>query len=189
MFSYFCGPDQSRWVVRDYRTPESALETFLEAVRREHTQTIAEALSEDAKRAYGLTGIFETTLAWERLKTEVPGLHLLGEAAVPPLQPSGDGRWRATLTVAGQVIDLWLVEQPFWDVHFRVEGEAGLEHAGSYVTARSFKEMLLVQSDLDTTIDARVRDPRLPTLEPGQLRELRLGHDWKVDRFEVPPSK
>ncbi len=116
MFSYFCGPDQGRWVVRDYRTPESALETFLEAVRREHTQTIAEALSEDAKRAYGLTGIFETTLAWERLKTEVPGLHLLGEAAVPPLQPSGDGRWRATLTVAGQVIDLWLVEQPFWDV-------------------------------------------------------------------------
>ena len=176
-------------MVRDYRTPESALETFLEAVRREHTPTIAEALSEDAKRAYGLTGIFETTLAWERLKTEVPGLHLLGEAVVPPLQPTGDGRWRATLTVAGQVIDLWLVEQPFWDVHFRVEGEAGLERAGSYITDRAFQAMLLVQSDLETTIDARVRDPRLPGLEPGQVRELRLGHDWKVDRFEVPPSK
>ncbi len=187
--SYFCGPDRSRWVTQDYREPIAALETFLEAVRREHTRTIAEALSEDARRHYGLTGIVETALAWERLKAQVPGLHVLGDAAIPPLVREPDGRLRADLDAAGHHVVLWLVEQPFWVVYYQVEGEPHLDRQGSYVDAATFQKMVVVASDLATTIDARVQSERLPELKPSQVREVRFGHDWKVDRFDMPDSR
>jgi len=181
--AFFCGPDRTRWVAPDYREPDRALATFLEAVRRDRPDVVYESLSEQAKVRYGVPGVMETTLAWERLKQEVSGLHLLGTATVTTLGPQPDGRVSFQLSVAGRSATAWVVEQPFWEVWWL--GADGYDRAGRFVRRSDLAEMLVVQTEDEAVLDARVRDPKvmLPDLRKDQVRELRVGIMWKVDEL------
>ena len=75
----FCGPDDSEWVQISFRTPRGALATFKEAVRRDNCQVVYDSLGEDLKTRMDL-GLLEACVAWEKLKDEYTGLHLLGYA-------------------------------------------------------------------------------------------------------------
>lgn len=180
----FCGPDRSRWVSRDYRTPEAAVASFLEAIRRDRPDVVYESLSEAAKTRYGLPGVFESTVAWERLKREISGLHLAGTATVSAPTTEPDGRTRFDLRVAGRTLVAWLVEQPFWEVWYALEGADGLESAGRFVDQSTLADMLVVQSEEEMAVVAHVRDDLLPELSKRQIREVRVGRMWKVDELQ-----
>jgi hypothetical protein len=179
----FCGPDKSRWVAQDFSTPQAALATFLEAIRRDQPIIIHKALSEAAKQRHGVTGIVESTIAWERLKREVTGLHLAGEADVGQPVRETDRRMRYDLAVAGQTLTVRLVEQAFWSLSYTQEGSDELEQAGRFVPASALRKMLVLQGTDEPGVAALVRDGTLPELTPAQLRELRIGYMWKVDEL------
>ncbi len=176
-----CGPDKSRWVPREYRTPDEALATFLEAIRRDQPVFIHESLSEKAKQRYGLPGVFESTVAWERLKREVAGLHLAGDATLSAPIREADGRVRYDLAVSGRSLTVRLVEQAFWELSYTNHPNGEIERAGRFVDEKTLTRMLVVQQTEEPGLTATIREPSLPELAPTQLREVRLGYAWKVD--------
>lgn len=181
--AYFCGPDKSEWVSRDFRDPPAALATFLEALRRDHIETIYLCLSEPLKARHGLTGHVHATIAWERIKERAPSIHVLGSAQIEAQQVEPDGRVRFDLSVAGRRLQVHLRSQTFWEVAYAKSADASVERAGRFVEPRKFDKMLLIKTtDFDETVlSANIDDPILPKLTPGQLREVRLGVMWKVD--------
>ena len=179
--SLLCGPDRSRWVSREYRTPDAALATFLEAIRRDQPVFIHESLSEKAKQRYGLPGVLESTVAWERLKREITGLHLAGNATLSAPIKELDGRIRYDLAVSGRNLTVRLVEQAFWEICFTNEIDGEIEREGRYVDAKTLMRMLVVQQAQEPGLAATIRHSSLPELAPIQVREMRLGYVWKVD--------
>lgn len=186
---WFCGPDRSRWVSQRYETPDAALTTFLEAIRRDRPDVVCESLSERAKQNYGLAGVLECAVAWERMKAEVPGLHLAGDAERSELEVESDGRRRCELHAAGgNHITVLLREQPYWELTW-LGRDGDLRRAGRFVSESEFRALLAVGGDLEVTVDARVTDELLPTLEPARIRSLQLGHEWKIDDIEGLPGQ
>ena len=171
--SLLCGPDKSRWVPREYRTPDEALATFLEAIRRDQPVFIHESLSEKAKQRNGLPGVLETTVAWERLKREVTGLHLAGDATLSAPIREPDGRVRYDLAVSGRSLTVKLVEQAFWELGYTNEPDGEIEREGRFVDDQTLTRMLVVQQAREPGLAATIRDPSVPELAPTQVREMR----------------
>ena len=180
----FCGPDKSPWVAPDYRTPDAALATFLEAIRRDRPDVISEAMSEAWKQRHGIAGVFETTVAWERLKRQVTGLHLAGNAEISSPAPETDRRVRYELSVAGRTLTVRLVEQAFWELCYSLKRDDQLERAGRFVDTKTLARMLVVQQIEDPGMAITIRDALFPELTPLQVREVRVGYAWKVDEIE-----
>ena len=182
--SYFCGPDKSAWVTRDYRTPEAALATFLEAIRRDHLVTVHECLSEAAKSRYGLLGVVESTIAWQELRKQVPGLHMVGEAEIERRAAEADGRIRFELAVAGRKFQMRLRAQPFWEIAYVAGGE--MRRKGRFVEPRALAKAVLIKVDPDTeetVLDVHLDDPLVPPVPLGEVCEVRVGSMWKVDEI------
>ncbi|MCA9300444.1 MAG: hypothetical protein KDA28_15340, partial [Phycisphaerales bacterium] len=79
---YFCGPDDSEWVSERFDTPDHAIRTFREAVRRADTSVIARCWSKGFRRRTGLVGSVESAIAWERVQEQFSGVHVLGYAEI-----------------------------------------------------------------------------------------------------------
>ncbi|MEZ5965175.1 MAG: hypothetical protein R3F56_15180 [Planctomycetota bacterium] len=183
--TYFCGPDRSRWVSRDYATPEAAIATLLEAIRRDMPDAVYQSLSEAAKDRYGIPGVVETTVAWQRLKREVPGLHMMGTATTSAPTIEADGRARFEHHVAGRTFTTLVVQQAYWDISYVKPGADGLERQGRFVTPRRLSSILVVDENHDgeVIVITRVEDPLLPQLDKTQIREVRIGYTWRVDEI------
>lgn len=79
MARLFCGPDDSAWVPIAYATPQESVATLLEAIRRDDCGVVVQCLGSAFKKRYGL-GDLEAAIAWQKLREQVTGLHLLGYA-------------------------------------------------------------------------------------------------------------
>jgi hypothetical protein len=182
--AWWCGPDRSRWVSVDYTTPRLALDTFLEAIRRDRPIEVVESLSETLKERLGLAGIAEGTIAWQRLRETGP-IHLLGSARVERRTDQADGGVRFDLAVAGREFAVVVRRSAYWHVAFtgRDGDPERLERHGSYVSPEALARMLAVNADPDTVIDLRLDSSKLPVLEEGRVREVRAGYEWKVDEL------
>src|SRR5690606_34397781 len=152
-------------------------------IRRDKPKVIYEALSESAKDRYGL-GVVEGAIAWEKLRSEVTGLHLAGSARVLGTAREPDGRVRFELELAGRRFTLRVVEQPFWEVSWTDPDDGTPRRAGKFVADRQLRSMLVVQNEDEPALAFTVRDPLLPDVRATQLREGRFGRMWKIDEIE-----
>ena len=182
--SLWCGPDRSRWVPVSFETPEAALATFREAVRRDDAHHVWKSLSEGFKARNGLPGELEATVAWNRLRETVTGLHLLGEADVSAPERLAEDRIAFVLCVAGERLRVELVRQPFLEIVH--ETSLGLERPGSYVTSLAPHVRVRRSADgLTSSVVLTVEDLVLPMdTRSANVRGVRAGEDWKVDALD-----
>lgn len=190
MARFFCGPDTTPWVPIAYDTPDATVRTFLEAVRRDQPNEVYRCLAPSFKAHHQLDGLL-VQVAWDRLKEQVPGLHLLGYAEVPAA-PSriADGGVTYEIEVEGRVLRLDLVRQSYWELRYR--GKDGKPRETS--TALDFDTLngLLRVTDkgldpVDELPQAEVAlEPRV-VLHPGAPRlrledvdGLAVGREWKI---------
>lgn len=118
----WCGPDRSPWISVEFRTPELAARTLLEALRRDEPQVVYDALADELRAQLGVDGL-AIELAWPKIKQQVPYLHVAGYAEVSPavLGPGGD---TATIAVEfdGRRLQMALVRQAYWELRYRRPG-------------------------------------------------------------------
>jgi hypothetical protein len=85
----FCGPDRTPWVSVDYSTPELAVRTLLEAIRRDEPEIVYLSLSGRYRQELNVDQM-TMLLAWQKLREANPWLHVAGYAEVPPAHRTGD---------------------------------------------------------------------------------------------------
>lgn len=127
MARLFCGPDTSPWVSVDFRTPELAVRTFLEALRRDDPEVLYQALSTRLRAELGVNG-GRTQMIWPKIKEQYSGLHMAGYAEIPPIERRDDAQpnragvrrqWAfVTIDVEGTKLPLRLVRECFWEVRW-----------------------------------------------------------------------
>lgn len=174
--SLFCGPDRSKWVSESYVSPQDALATLLEAIRRDNPRVICEALSPEFRRRLGVRGCFETALAWEKIKERTSGAHLLGEATVSAPQPLGAASVRYYLSAAGYHLAADLSPLPRVGVRYRIDG---LEEPQERFVPNLTKHVQLT-SNSAVLLTVPVED--LPAdLQAADIVSVTGTIDWKVD--------
>lgn len=118
MARLFCGPDRSPWVQIDFRSPEHTVRTLLEALRRDDSEVVYQCLADAYRRDLGIDSM-SIQLAWQKVRDQIPGLHLAGYAEVP--DPTCRDRDHAfvAIDVEGYVMEVELVRECYWQVRYR----------------------------------------------------------------------
>jgi hypothetical protein len=181
---WFCGPDRSEWVPISFDSPAATIATFREALRRDDLDVIYRCLGEGYKQRHSLTQV-SLTILWERLRAEVPAIHLLGDADVEGWTQLAPDRWRCELHYGSVRIETELVRQPLLEVRVAVPG--GDEPVGpGYVDWTP-----LLRIGPDESIELRIRDHLgLPLgTRPQDVTSIRAQQHWKLDELrEAPPD-
>jgi hypothetical protein len=193
LFAVLCGPDRSQWISESYATPEEALRTFMEAVRRDQPRVVWEALSQGYRERLGIPGSFEAALVWEKLKEQTPGIHLLGSAEITaPVEVAPD-RFRYTLDVAGHPLAIYVVRCFYIGVSWRGEDrEIATLAAAPPATQEAFKRSLspfirLARGEESSSVELSIPDEAhggidLPEeVDPGDILGVTGSFRWKVD--------
>lgn len=115
---FFCGPDTTPWVSQRFDTPHDAVATFLEAMGRDNADVVYLCLAEDYKRQLGITDHLAANVAWRMLQDETPGLHMARYAKVGDPELVADHGARFLLDVEGRKLQVELVRQTYWEVHY-----------------------------------------------------------------------
>lgn len=183
----FCGPDRSPWVSIDYRTPELAARTLLEALRRDEPEVVYASLSHAYRDRLGLDQA-TTVLAWERVRASNPGLHVAGYAEVPPATALAPDRARVALRIEGRRVDLDLVRQRKWEVRWRrpsgtlAEPGGNLPSFAAWVTIEEGERARTATLRLQPFTFAVGAD--LP--DAAAIEFAGLVAEWKVDDISMP---
>lgn len=183
---WLCGPDASDWVSVSFLTPDEAARTFLEAVRRDQPDIVSLSLSPGFKSRNRLDGL-SARLAWDQLRSQYPGIHVVGYAPLPRAEQLAPGRRRYRIEVHGRELTLEVVRSAYWSVTY--ERERGRGEAGSYLG--SLGETTTVEASEDGTQQVlRVGPMTFPLvgfepIRPEQVVRAETGHEWKVDVVEI----
>lgn len=189
MARLFCGPDSSPWVPVAYATPQQAMATFLEAIRRDDVAIAYQCLAEEFKQQQGVDGL-GVAFAWEQVKARTTGLHLLGYAEPGAPIAVDASRCRFEFTVHGVRLAVGLVRQNYWDVRYRrPDGSQGT--TGDYVPSL---HSLLHANTPDTAQDrsrltfepVAFDHDGMATATVDQIDAVAFGRDWKIASIESP---
>lgn len=106
----WCGPDETPWFDPGLESPDQAVRTLLEAVRRERLEVLFASMTPGLKRAMGLPTVVEQGVLRERLDEEAPYLFMVGYAS-PGNASFSEGGERASydLDVEGRAARLGFV--------------------------------------------------------------------------------
>lgn len=175
--TYFCGPDRTDWAPISYRTHPEALQTFQEAVRRDNVRVICESLAPELKARWRLPGCFEAAVAWQRVKEQAPGAHMLGRADITgPEQLSGT-RVRYRLEVGSVAVNVELVRLAYAGVHYDHDGEQ--EPRERYLESNSINDLVRVsRQGLDSTVQLHINEVELP--DNANITRVIAAYEWKV---------
>lgn len=178
---YLCGPDRSRWVSVSYDTADDALATFLEAIRRDAVRVVYESLSEDLKERVGIPGGLEMEVVWDKLKKQMPGIHLLGTAHVLRRIELAPDRVRFLLERSGRRFTIDTRRSQFVEVRYAYDGD--VRPWSAYVDDLSH-HFVIEAHDVGPSVVLRMPVPDLPdAVEVGDLRSMTAGSTWRVDGF------
>src|SRR5262245_30454488 len=72
---FFCGPDTTPWVSVRFETPRLAVQTLLEALRRDDPQIVYVSLSQRYLKELKVD-LLTWDVAWPRIRDENAGLHV-----------------------------------------------------------------------------------------------------------------
>lgn len=121
----FCGPDHTPWVQIDHATPTAAVQTLVEAIRRDAPDVVYDCLASTYRERLHLDST-AMAVAWRQLKDAVPGLHLAGYATVPPPVQLGPDTAEFALQVEGRLLRVRLAREAVWELRYqRADGSPG----------------------------------------------------------------
>ena len=192
----WCGPDATPWVSVEFRSPELATRTLLEALRRDDPQVVYDALADDLREQLGLDGL-SVELAWPKIRARYPYLHVAGFAEVPTATVGEDGASaQVVVAVEGQRLRIDLVRQTYWELRYRRPGrELSPEQREARVGRRLERADGAVAIELDVDADSdRSRVALLPQLVAHfgvdeipveNVESVAFFHAWKVRRLTL----
>ncbi len=185
----FCGPDKSAWVQVDYRTPELALRTLLEAIRRDEPEILYQSLANECRERMHLSSDV-MQLAWQQVKAQTPGIHLAGYAEIPAPIRMADGGATFVLDVEGRKLTVDLVRESVWEIgYLRPKGTQGEGTRGRYsqrVTSWNSRLHLEPIDDPDRDRSRIVFEPfefeheGLDSVPLEAIDHIELVRQWKV---------
>lgn len=188
---FFCGPDTTPWVPISYETPEAALATLLEAIRRENVTQIYNSLSDGYKQRLGGADRIAAEVGWQRIKEQVPGVHMLGYVQVPA-EPArrADRGVTYELEAYGERVRIDLVRQSFWTVLY--QDAAGTVHeVGAVLPHDSLNGLVRVDPRTDPIDqlpasallldELLVVHPTLKTLPLSNILQITIAREWQVN--------
>jgi hypothetical protein len=178
----FCGPDRSAWISESFLTADEAMRTVLEAIRRDDTRVLFTALGDDCKKRLGIADEMAMDVAWKLLQDKVTGIHLLGYGEIKRREPVAPDRVRFAVEAEGHQVQFVLRAVPCWAVYL-ADGDGRKEHS-EYLT--SLSEALSGPEGEQGTLTVRIAHRRFKAVLPEQIREVRVGYEWKVDEMVVP---
>lgn len=181
MAQFFCGPDQSPWVDKSYATPQVAVATFLEAIRRDDSRQIYQSLSENFKVREGLPGALEFELAWRQLRKRYGYLHMLGTADVRRASQISQQLVSFELLLAGHHIRIDLRRQDYLSLSYEVDGLIEPLREGRYVDSLDPFLQILPPTDDGTTLVFSLTELEVEGLQPSELQRVELAREWKID--------
>jgi len=191
----FCGPDTSEWVSVDYSSPELAVRTFLEALRRDNATVTYQSLSDRYRAKLGLDEAM-ARLAWPKIREQNPGLHLAGYAEVPDASFDPDNIDLATmeLDVEGNKIRLRLRRQCQWSVRYRRPGNvpAAARNAETGYPVTDIASIIEVRPVADDVEESNVLikplfvpHPRVFEIPPSHIDFAGVEQTWRIDGLEM----
>lgn len=184
---WFCGPDRSPWVSIDYRTPELATRTLLEALRRDEPEVVYASLSHGYRDRLGLDQA-TTVLAWQRVRADNPGLHVAGYAEVPTATATGPDRARVALRIEGRRVDIDLVRQRKWEVRWRRPSGTLAEPGANLPSFAAWAAVGTGERDRTATLRLQpftfAVGADLPDADAIEFAGLVA--EWKVDDISMP---
>lgn len=182
----FCGPTGDPWVTKDFDTPRTALDTFLGAVARDDVETIYLTLGHSFKQASGI-GELEFRAAWQKIKTDTPGIHLADRATISKSPPESATRVTYTLTmntIPAVVIEVAVARQDYWSVTVRPDGSSGPQVTGEVVPKlETYFKVLPHQERSPVRLD--LPGPEFPGLKTAEFEKMVLGREWKIADLRV----
>ena len=182
----FCGPSEAPWSVRDFDTPDAALQTFLGAVSRDDVETIYLTLGYTFKKTAGI-GELEFRAAWQDIKAKTPGIHLAHRAAVSEPRRAAADRVVYTLTmntIPSAVLEVALARQDYWSVTVRPEGSSERQTTGEVVPGlETYFKVLPHEERSPVRVD--LPGPEFPGLSGAEFEKMVLGREWKIAGLRV----
>src|SRR5436190_6065004 len=183
---FFCGPDRTEWVSVDRATPEDAVKTLLESLRRSNPQILYDSLSDRYRDQLGVTGLI-VTVGWEKFCEANPGLHVAGYAQVPAPTVLTDDRAEFTLDVEGTKVDVRVVRQLRARVTYRSDNGAQLDKSDPLTR---FAEVAMIAPEPGLpegkersrlTMTLTVRHPYADEVPLSRIDAAGIETVWKID--------
>lgn len=194
---FFCGPDRTPWISVDYASPESAVRTMLEALRRDDPDIVYESLSDGYRQRHGLD-LMSVQVFWQRFRDANPGLHVAGYAQVPTAERPAADRAVVRLEVEGHRLEVQLVRQDSWLVRYarpQVPGKEPFPPGEATQRIESFTGFVRVDADGDPDAE-RSRVDLAPLrvqhagveLTPDAIEAVTLQRAWKIADLQQLPE-
>ncbi len=189
MARFFCGPDRSPWISVNFDTPEAAVATLLEAIRRDEPQIVYLSLAHEYRKRLGLDALL-AQLAWVKLRQENPGLHVVGYAEVPPPTRLTDDGASFELTIEGTRVDVDVVRESLWEIRYR-RPDGSLYEPGAVITSwvPYAKVDAIKDSDPDQSVltiaPLRFAHEGVDSIPLEAIEHAALTRRWRVARIAV----
>lgn len=182
----FCGPDRSPWISVDYSTPELAVRTLLEAIRRDEPEIVYQSLSSDYRQRLQVDQI-TMLLAWPRLRDANPGLHVAGYATVPPARLLGPDRAEVLLAIEGTPFEVQLRRERRQEMRWTRRNGTPAEPSRSVTT---FVGGVSLEPDDEhdrtlVTLAPLALPGSIADLPPDEIEFVGLEAKWKVDLLQA----
>ncbi len=156
-------------------SPREALHTLLAAIQGGDSKIIYESLSEGFKRSNGIDGL-SFAVAWEKLRAQVPGLQLAGDAEIVAERASARTR-TYVLQIYGHQFEVQLSEHAYWDLGTKTNDETRL--LGRYLSPGEFDRYVTV-NPARGIVDVRIKSNDLIGVEAKDIGFLKIGTTWRV---------
>ena len=189
MARFFCGPDTTPWVSVRFETPRLAVQTLLEALRRDDPEIVCLSCSVAYRKQLGFD-FMTAPVAWPRIREQNPAMHLAGYAEVPEPTRIGADRAQVTIDVEGYQIGIKLVRECWREVRYvRPNGTSG----DVSESVASFEGLARVERIDDPGRDRSRLELRpltfdhegLPSVTLGDIEYAALTRRWKIDYVQL----
>lgn len=182
----FCGPDRSPWISVDYSTPELAVRTLLEAIRRDEPEIVYQSLSSDYRQRLQVDQI-TMLLAWPRLRDANPGLHVAGYATVPPARRLSPDRAEILLAIEGTPFEVQLRRERRQEMRWTRPNGTPAEPSRSVTT---FVGAITLEPDEEhdrtlVTLAPLALPGSIANPPPDEIEFLGIEAKWKVDLLQA----
>ena len=183
---FFCGPDRTPWVSVDYTTPELAVRTLLEALRRDEPEIVYFSLSDAYRNRLGVDQA-TMALAWTKVREQNPGLHVAGYAEVPGAKRLDPDRALLQLTIEGNRVDIEVVRQGRWEVRYRTAKGVPLEPGEPLHSLGGHAELIEAESGNRSTLQLAPMTFRhgADGVDLDAIEFAGIVRDWRIDRLTL----
>ena len=187
---FFCGPDTTPWVSVRFETPRLAVQTLLEALRRDDPEIVCLSFSLAYRKQLGFDMLIARRM-WPTIREQNPGLHVAGYAEVPEPTRIDADRACVTIDVEGHQIGIQLVRECWSEV--RYTRPQGMPAGEQNLPVPSFDGWASVERIDDPNHDRSrlVLRPLtfdhegLPSVTLGDIEHAALTHKWKINDVQL----